>query len=591
MIKHDVMTIFTRLLISNLIRLITVAALCAIHFALSAKKPTNSESVESLKKDYFIRQMNANRNNPELSAILADSLISLSDNKTDSLKWNIFKTLMFIHMSNFHKADSLLASVEASDNRNILPLNHKINKLAYRMRINQHMMNYPDALKNAHDILCLPKPDSLKYHDFQTYIRLQSLYSSLDMPERSNQYLIKAKNWFTEHRHSLDKTDKTEMECQLLGAESIDEASKGNFVTALEKCNRILSLSNDPSIIFAATVQRAMVYLNKGEINIASHYLEDAMKMDVADSNRGMAWVSYCELQNRQGNYDKTIRLLDSLENTGNLNVSMGCRLKLDLTRAYALKATGRFPEASDYFSRAVACMDSIEEEVCHIRLNMMKNQIKDRATVEAFGVIHRGAIILNVIIGILLFLSVIALLSYQRRIRDQRNQNHTIRNNSYQVLFDSSKHNRSLIEQNKLLEKSAKEATAALMRLAQITEAFEAINSASKNNSLSSVAKLTEIKKVLTELHSSEDIWEMYKILFLNINRGFYDNLASAHPDLTKAELRMCGYILLNLSTKEIAILTNRSIRTVETIKYNLRKKLGIQIPTDTYLRTLATE
>ena len=49
-----------------------------------------------------------------------------------------------------------------------------------------------------------------------------------------------------------------------------------------------------------------------------------------------------------------------------------------------------------------------------------------------------------------------------------------------------------------------------------------------------------------------------------------------------------MAAYILLNLNAKEIAQLTNRSVRTVDTIKYNLRKKLNVSRPTAVYLREI---
>lgn len=53
-----------------------------------------------------------------------------------------------------------------------------------------------------------------------------------------------------------------------------------------------------------------------------------------------------------------------------------------------------------------------------------------------------------------------------------------------------------------------------------------------------------------------------------------------------------MCAYIFMNLGTKEIATMTNRSTRTVETVKYRLNKKLsppdGISL--GDYLRSLDT-
>lgn len=51
-----------------------------------------------------------------------------------------------------------------------------------------------------------------------------------------------------------------------------------------------------------------------------------------------------------------------------------------------------------------------------------------------------------------------------------------------------------------------------------------------------------------------------------------------------------MCAFILMNLTTKETAILTNRSARTVETIKHNLRKKLGITGSSEAFMRKISS-
>jgi DNA-binding CsgD family transcriptional regulator len=48
--------------------------------------------------------------------------------------------------------------------------------------------------------------------------------------------------------------------------------------------------------------------------------------------------------------------------------------------------------------------------------------------------------------------------------------------------------------------------------------------------------------------------------------------------PDLHKNERKLCAYLRLGLSSKEIASLLNISLRSVETFRYRLRKKLGLQ-------------
>lgn len=58
--------------------------------------------------------------------------------------------------------------------------------------------------------------------------------------------------------------------------------------------------------------------------------------------------------------------------------------------------------------------------------------------------------------------------------------------------------------------------------------------------------------------------------------NHDFIQRLGEAHPDLTRGEIRMAIFINMGKSTREIAEMLNRSVRTVETVKYRLSKKLS---------------
>lgn len=46
--------------------------------------------------------------------------------------------------------------------------------------------------------------------------------------------------------------------------------------------------------------------------------------------------------------------------------------------------------------------------------------------------------------------------------------------------------------------------------------------------------------------------------------------------PDLSQSELNVCALISLNLTSKEIALLINRTVGTVENIRISIRKKLN---------------
>lgn len=75
----------------------------------------------------------------------------------------------------------------------------------------------------------------------------------------------------------------------------------------------------------------------------------------------------------------------------------------------------------------------------------------------------------------------------------------------------------------------------------------------------------------------NSENDWEMFEHLFDQAHENFFKRLKSDYPDLTSSDLRLCAYLRLNLSSKEIAPLLNISVRGVEEKRYRLRKRLGL--------------
>ena len=84
-------------------------------------------------------------------------------------------------------------------------------------------------------------------------------------------------------------------------------------------------------------------------------------------------------------------------------------------------------------------------------------------------------------------------------------------------------------------------------------------------------------LKLIDTNLHDTKD-WSFFEKAFNNADKDFLEKVKQSHPDLSPNDLRCCAYLRLNLSSKEIAPLLNISIKSVETKRYRLRKKLGLE-------------
>ncbi len=82
---------------------------------------------------------------------------------------------------------------------------------------------------------------------------------------------------------------------------------------------------------------------------------------------------------------------------------------------------------------------------------------------------------------------------------------------------------------------------------------------------------------KIIDQNISSEDEWKTFEAHFDEIHESFFKRLMNEYPDLTQSDLKLCAYLRMNLSTKEIAPLLNISIRGVEARRYRLRKRLNL--------------
>lgn len=88
---------------------------------------------------------------------------------------------------------------------------------------------------------------------------------------------------------------------------------------------------------------------------------------------------------------------------------------------------------------------------------------------------------------------------------------------------------------------------------------------------------KLTEMFKKLHQHNIGEEYLQVYDVNFEKINNDFFQKLKDINSKITKRELRLCAFIKMNLTNKEIAPLLTISVRGVETARYRVRKKLNI--------------
>ncbi|MEZ5017891.1 MAG: hypothetical protein R2800_12610 [Flavipsychrobacter sp.] len=107
------------------------------------------------------------------------------------------------------------------------------------------------------------------------------------------------------------------------------------------------------------------------------------------------------------------------------------------------------------------------------------------------------------------------------------------------------------------------------------LQELQEQINTLHKNGQEKEVR---QIKNNINAAMGSQENWEEFKLRFEQVHHTFFDTLKALYPKLSANDLRMCAFIKLDLSSKQIASLLNIAPSSVDMGKYRLKKKFGLE-------------
>lgn len=181
----------------------------------------------------------------------------------------------------------------------------------------------------------------------------------------------------------------------------------------------------------------------------------------------------------------------------------------------------------------------------------------------------NRKELIYFTLIIIFIVISVIALLVwYLQKLKLQQSElkRLNLRLEKENLTADIEKKNReltttvlNLIERNEFVTK--------------ISDSLKKIQSENKDNNGDDLEKI--IKSLDKE--SINKLWKEFEIRYMEVHNDFHDKLTSQFPNLSANERRLCAFIVLDLSTKDISSITYQSLHSIKIARYRLRKKLGL--------------
>jgi len=204
----------------------------------------------------------------------------------------------------------------------------------------------------------------------------------------------------------------------------------------------------------------------------------------------------------------------------------------------------------------------NLEEKVTELSKLELKYEFNKKEQVKRIEQQRKDFIILIIIISLIFGLVVIILILARQRIKAK-----------------NVRLKKQAIETE--LEFKNKELTINVMSLIKKNELLSDISSELimiKNEAVKDQTK-EAIKKIAIKLKKSteDETWKEFELRFKQVHGKFYDNLTKKFPNLSPGEHRLCAFLRLNMSSKEISELTGQSVTSVDAARYRIRKKLGI--------------
>jgi DNA-binding CsgD family transcriptional regulator len=105
-----------------------------------------------------------------------------------------------------------------------------------------------------------------------------------------------------------------------------------------------------------------------------------------------------------------------------------------------------------------------------------------------------------------------------------------------------------------------------------------ELLDKSGSRNGNGELKTANQIFDIIDHNLSDKNDWKIFSSHFDEAHSNFLKKIKSDHSDLTPNDLRLCAFLKMNLSSKEIAALLNISLRSVEVKRYRLRKKLNLE-------------
>lgn len=351
-----------------------------------------------------------------------------------------------------------------------------------------------------------------------------------------------------------------------------------------------------------ANTQLGLAYQGFGDYALAEHFFLEALKLTNRKQYKHLLpfinnlYARNLLYQKRYAEAEHTgLQIREELKNRQG-----GEALDIEAlaTLGEAAAAQGNYQDAYNYLTERARKVESMEKRIRLETLSQQKYEFehyrleqhraleqRDLARVQA-KIKHRDIVIGCLIISIIA--TFIGLFLLFRRHKAQRGETEAL-SNQLKNHNEMDRQRMETMEQqfNNQIEDKNKELASNALLFLRITKTgndiIEKIKQLKVNFSLRGKEKLlaTEIEQLAEQLSTNKD-WNEFTFYFEQTDKEFLKKLTEKYPSLTPKEKQYCILFNLNLSNKDIANLTGKTLQSVGMAKFRLKEKMGLDKDAD---------
>ena len=247
-----------------------------------------------------------------------------------------------------------------------------------------------------------------------------------------------------------------------------------------------------------------------------------------------------------------------------------------------------------NYYERASRCLQESMKLNDSLNFDNQKRQLFQMMTWYDIAQLRNRTIISVATILVAVLLSVLVVVSIKKRKNEQRQSAIILEQEKKLRMLEQKEHEWEKKRMESEIGKKSRELTTFSIDLSSIDNLHknicEELAELSKDIAEEDTRKRVNGISLKLRQQTANRLNEGFKTYFNEVSPLFDAKLKEAHPNLTQNDCRLCAYIYMGLTSKEISQITFREVESVEKSRNRLRKKisLGSDVSIRGYLQSI---